>query len=449
LTLSSEKNWLYGTGKANENGQSETPNAFPHVFWAESQFLLDQPLNPGDMVRLQKDPSDSAAFYRIDCIDLEVVPEPIPQPANSLSVAEYGAAGKDVETDTAALLKCIADAKFQGKTVYLPPGTYLQNQILRLDGVRVQGAGPWYTTIRDTVGNTSRTWTDSGIKLGGESPALLDLTLEGAQTRRPNGCVAISSLSDEPRNWLVQNVWIKTYGAGIWVGGFDGTVRNCRVRNTYADGITINNGKVLSAERILIENNHVRGCGDDGIAVHSFEASPNPSHHCIIRNNTVVAVWWGSNIAIGGGSDHLIENNLSQDGIGVGLAINMPNAYKKRPAENITIRNNTILRAGTNKNSQRRGAIWINPGYVPVISATIEGNTIVDAIFRGIHVTGPKPSNLTITGNTFINPRGDAIYINPDAAGAATISGNVIQNAKQGAQEVNNRSSENFTLTVQ
>ena len=59
------------------------------------------------------------------------------------------------------------------------------------------------------------------------------------------------------------------------------------MRGTYADGINIGRGSTGN----LIENNHVRGCGDDGIAILSeTENGYPPSTGNTARHNTVAAV---------------------------------------------------------------------------------------------------------------------------------------------------------------
>ncbi len=112
LPLSSRHNWLYG--EAGQNGQSNDPSAgAPHVFWDETRFFIKGGVKQGDTIRLQKDAADTAAFYRVDLIDLESAPDPLPPPAAGtyLSVTDHGANGSDSADDTAAIQACIAAAK--------------------------------------------------------------------------------------------------------------------------------------------------------------------------------------------------------------------------------------------------------------------------------------------------------------------------------------------------
>lgn len=425
ITLSSRHNWLYGTGKVGENGQSDTPTPFPHVFWDEADLFIEGGVQPGDIIRLQKDEQDTAEFYRIDLVDLEMVGPPLPQPENSLAVADYGATGKDAATDTAAMKRCIADAKAQGKIVYIPPGKYLQNEVLDLDGVKVQGAGMWYTTLYDTVGNDSTTWAGyAGFRFHGDGTSVSDLRLDSlANTRRPMSSRGITGFAD---NFEIRNVWFSRLGVGIWLGGENGIVSHCRVRHTYADGLNINNGKTGYARNVVLEHNHVRGAGDDGIAIFSSENSPNPTNEIIVRRNTVVANWWGGNISLGGGERHRVEDNLITDGIQTGFRINLPNAYPKRPVADCVIRGNVLLRCGSNYASQKRGAIWVHAGYTTIRNTIIADNLIVQPVFRGIHIVGPQSQELTVKGNRIESPGEDAIAIGGEANGKVQFFDNTV-----------------------
>ncbi len=256
LILTSKYNWLYG--EEGLNGHSNDPAAGQaHVFWDESRFIISGGIKQGDIIRLQKDAQDSAAFYRIDLLDLELATSaPAPAAGTFLSVTDFGANGSDTEDDTAAIWKCIAAAKEQGKTVWIPRGTYRQNKKLTLDGVVLSGEGMWLTTIIGT--EEKGTWSgDMGFNLLGDGSSVRNLFFDSeAHTSRSTGGKPITG---NATNWLVENVWVTHTNTGIWMAGRQVTVRGCRIRSTYADGINMNSG----ASNNLIEHNHVRGSGDD------------------------------------------------------------------------------------------------------------------------------------------------------------------------------------------
>jgi hypothetical protein len=443
LTLSSRHNWLYG--EEGQNGQSNTPGKAPHVFWAESRHILKQQIKPGDRIELRRQEKDVAEYYRIDLIDLELAPAPLPQPANSLSVADFGADGADGKDDTDAIIACIREAKAQGRAVWIPAGIYHQSKRFELEGpVKVQGAGMWHTSILGTILGQDFAG-NMGFRLGGDGPEVADLHLECvAQTQRgkSNG----KGFTGAPVNWTVRNVWITHTQTGFWMSAASrGLVQGCRVRFTYADGINLNRG----ASHNLVEHCHVRGCGDDGIAILSeTERKDPPAVRNILRNNTVEAIWWGHNLDLAGGSQHLVENNLLADNAMMGVfTINMTGAYPNHPLSDSIVRGNTLLRGGGNYVGQRRGAAWIFAGSDTVKGVVFENNRILSPMYSGIQITGGAEQQILFRGNTIDSPGGSAVHITDKAKGTGVFEGNRISGLPEGKEAFNNTSKE-YTVTI-
>jgi hypothetical protein len=443
ITLSSRHNWLYG--EAGKNGQSNDPTqGQAHVFWDEARFFIKGGLKAGDTLRLQKGANDNAAFYRIDLVELEMAPPPLaPPPAGTfLSVADFGAKGNDTLDDTDAINQCIAAAKAQGKIVWIPAGTYYQSAKFSLDGVTLRGAGMWRTHLIGTVEGDK--WTGNvGFQLMGDGPKVSDLSIDSvAHTRRSTGAKAFSG---SPNNWRIENVWITHTLTGPWLSGTNGIMRGSRVRSTYADAINLNNG----ASDNLIENNHIRGCGDDGIALLSeTEFKKPPSVNNVVRFNTVSAVWWGHNGDLAGGSGHVLEDNIFVDNAKMGcFTINMPGAYPMHPLSNSVVRRNSIVRGGGNFSSQKRGAIWIYPGSSSSHNVLFQDNAILQPIFRGIHLTGSQPQALIFERNLIDGPGEDAIHIDGEVSGSVVFKSNTVRNLPSSARALNNTSKPEFTVT--
>ncbi|MBX3739990.1 MAG: right-handed parallel beta-helix repeat-containing protein [Akkermansiaceae bacterium] len=443
LTLSSRHNWLYG--EEGQNGQSNTPGQAPHVFWEESRHILKQQIKPGDRIELRRQEKDAAAFYRIDLIDLELAPPPLPQPANSLSVVDFGANGTDGKDDTDAIIACIREAKAQRKVVWIPAGTYHQSKRFELEGpVKVHGAGMWHTSILGTVLGEDFA-SNMGFRLAGDGAEVADLYLECiAQTQRgkSNGKGFTGAT---PVNWTVRNVWITHTQTGFWMSvASKGKVQGCRVRFTYADGINLNRG----ASHNLVEHCHVRGCGDDGIAILSeTERKDPPAERNILRNNTVEAVWWGHNLDLAGGSKHLVENNLLADNAMMGVfTINMTSAYPNHPLSDSIVRGNTLLRGGGNYVGQRRGAAWIFAGNDTVKGVVFENNRILSPMYSGIQITGGAEQQILFRGNTIDSPGGSAVHITDQAKGTGIFEGNTISGLPEGKEAFNN-TSKGYTVT--
>lgn len=439
ITLSSARNWLYGD--PSKNGQSNDPAAGPaHVFWDESRHVIEGGLNPGDTLGLHKDAANTAAYYSIDLLDLEQAPAPLSPPSNHVNVMDHGAVGDGLTDDTDAIETAISVAKAGGKTVWLPAGIYLQSRRLTLNSVSLRGAGMWHTSIIGIVHGD--TWGGNmGFHLTGNGPEISDLYLESAvHASRTTGGKAVTGGAT---NWRAERLWITHTMTGLWMSGAThGIVRDCRVRFTYADGINLNRGASFN----LAENNHVRGCGDDGIAILS-EIREKPEHAeipvsvgNILRGNTVTATWWGHNIDLAGGFDHLVENNYLADNSRMAVfTVNLPGAYRMQPLSDSVVRRNLMIRGGGNAYGQQRGAIWIYPGTTTITDVEISENLIVAPIFRGIHLAGGMPQNIEFTRNTIVAPGRDAIFIQDTVKGAGVFRHNTVDALNPGYSAFKNQ----------
>ena len=457
LTLSSRHNWLYGQQTNNGiNGQSNVPTAgTAHVFWDETRAIITGGLQPGDVLRLEKDAGDTATFYRIDCLDLEAVPAPLLPPAAGtyLSVADFGSDGTDALDDTTAIQNCITAAKTQGKSVWIPAGTYYQSANFTLNGLTVQGAGMWYTQLVATQEGAGTFAGKIGFLLTGSGSTVTDLAIDDdAHTFRdtsPGGGGGVAfSRSGTCTNWRVENVWITHAETGFWMSGVtNGVIRGCRVRNTYADAINLNSG----TSSTLVENNHVRGNGDDGTAILSEIPTTTISTGNTLRFNTVCATWWGHNCDLAGGGGHLIEDNYWADNADLGcFTINQPGSFPMHSITSATIRRNSIVRGGGDLANQKRGAVWIAPAFagetinsVTYPAATVSGvtfsdNLISNAIFRGIHLTSGQNQQITFLRNVIDHPgfagatSEAGIWIDPSVTGAGTFTNNTVSNLING-----------------
>jgi len=442
LIVTSTNNWLYQVDgvDASENGQTNYPGGGPaHVFWDESRYFITNGVLAGDTIRLQKDAADTAAYYRVDLIDLEMAPPPLSPPVAGtyLNVTNYGANGADNLDDTTAIKNCLTAAKALGRIVWMPPGTFYQNASITVDGVTVQGAGMWHTSLIQTQNGTRN------LAVTGNAPKVQDLFIaNSATTSRTSGGYAFS-LVTPCTNWVVQNVWITHTSVGLWMsGGEAGTIRGCRVRLTYADAININKG----ASRCLIEHNHVRGAGDDGIAILADSSVAYPSTNNVIRYNTVVANWWGHNCNLSGGYGHVIENNYLADNSHSGcFTINLNSAYPHYPLTGGVVQRNTILRGGSNFVGQKRGAIWTTASGASITNTIIRDNLILGSLFPGIHLTGSRDQSITFERNVVDAPGAEGFRINSEVNGAGIFSSNLVRDLKSGFNQYTNLAGGDFS----
>ena len=160
-----------------------------------------------------------------------------------------------------------------------------------------------------------------------------DLYLKSAQTARDYGYKGLKGYWGTGS--LIENVWVDQAETGAWIADFsndaalftDGLImRNCRLRNCFADGVNYASGTRNS----VVENCHVRGCGDDGIAAWASGRNNNKptTRNQQIRYNTVECVYRAGGIGVFGGEGHKIHHNLVRDQVaGPGLRFNTVFVY--------------------------------------------------------------------------------------------------------------------------
>ena len=378
--------WAYQYCRTGVSDPYQTPQEKTFMAFDEVHFRLGVSLKPGDMIRLEKDGGDSIS-YGIDFIELEPLPAVVAAPAGSVSVTSYGAVPDDGQDDLEAFNAALRAAAAGGKTVYIPPGRYLLSDkwMVRESGVRVEGAGIWYTQLyfstnrQDYGGIVVRA---NGVEMAGFSVntannARLQYAEEGARMAGSKYKQYKGFLGGFGTGSSIHDVWVEHFEAGFWIGGGGGAasaeasagesagevgetdrlkIVNCRIRNNYADGVNFNQG----TSRSVVENCSIRNNGDDGMAVWP-NGGMNVKGPCVedsFRNNTIEDNWRAAGAAIFGGWGHEIANNLFIGGVG-GSGIRMTNDFPGwgfyMDREVITVVNNLIVGSGTTAD------IWDNP----------------------------------------------------------------------------------------
>jgi len=123
LPLTSKFAWQYFPTVSNTMDPSNDPaTGRPLKRFDDIRYLFPTTLNANDVVRLQKDATDTSPTYGIDLIELEPVSDAISAPTNSLNVTQspYNAVANDNGDDYSAFNSCVTDAKSTGKTMYCP-----------------------------------------------------------------------------------------------------------------------------------------------------------------------------------------------------------------------------------------------------------------------------------------------------------------------------------------
>jgi hypothetical protein len=450
--VNSLQNYCYeGT---NYNGQIDKNPADgnPRGFWNDThEFIAGAAVAPGDIIRFQQDAANTAAFYYLDAVDLEAPPGPLTQPANSLSILSYGAVSNNPAVDnTTNINNCFAAARSQGKIAWIPAGTYSFSAIhggLGASGITIAGAGQWYSTLyRVSPANNSQgvanIITTTSCTL---SNVALDCNASSRAGNNNNGAVNFSGT-----NWVVDNVWIQHVTSAFWCAGVGGMARNCRVLSVWSDGGNFNNveGNAGIGMNLTYSNNFVRGTGDDAMAINSVNYNvygATTTYYTMMSNiayvnNTAVGAWGGKNMAIYGGINQLVTNNLLRDtaryiGLGVGkFGVNGSDLLSA------TVTGNTVLRCGGNGYSQQQQAMMIGNGgdgqnAGMVANAYCASNTIINALYSGVGFS--TGTNNVFQYNSIISPAQDGIgagigTLGSGVVGCAIVNGNTVTGLQTG-----------------
>ncbi len=382
---------------------------------------------------LKKDAANTAAYYWIDCVDLESA-APRLRPDNSLSVADYGATGTGTANTIPAFNACCNAAKAQGKIVWIPAGKYYMTDFFRPNGITVQGAGMWFTTL----------YFSNATQIRSISASIIDLCVDANSDVR-GGTDGGGGVNSAGNDYVIQRIWaIHGRWAGYWLAGTNVTLRDSRTSMCWGDGLNMNNGGGVG-KNLLAENNFTRGCGDDGATIFSDGGDGILIDGAIMRNNTTNATYAANGMRIAGGKNVLIENNLICDGVHQsGLYLGTFGAAGG-DLDSAIVQNNTIIRCG---GSQIHGAIHINasdPGKI--VKCELSNNTVKDALYNGIYITGGVLTVTTKYRNIIDNAAQTAVLIDNGSTGSAYFDSITVLNRRPGQLSFKNNSPSTFKVT--
>lgn len=425
ISLSSYWAWQYFNTSNSDPKQDPSGTDKTFMRFDEVHFRIDTTLNPGDKLRIQKDNGDNLT-YGVDFVELEHVPAALTQPANYLSVADYGANGNDAVDDLAAFNSCISAAAAQGKNVWIPAGRFILSNklLLNVSNVKIQGAGIWYTYV---YFSTNQQFS-GGILARASNVELSNFSMNTANNARevygsePNPLGQIYKvykgfMGTYGNNSYVHDVWVEHFECGFWIGGYDPPypvdatknmlISHCRIRNNYADGVNFSQGTNNST----VEQCSIRNEGDDGLAVWPAQDAGNSvdAINNTFRNNTIENNWRAGGIAIFGGTGHNINHNIVKDGV-AGSAIRFTNDFSgftfQYPGDVINVAENSFINCGTSYDlwNQKRGAVefYANTG---IFNLQFDNNDITNAQRDGVQIYGNNIHNIVLN-NTTINGTG-------------------------------------------
>ncbi|MGW5430464.1 discoidin domain-containing protein [Streptomyces sp. NPDC004059] len=417
------------------------PGAKTHHFFDNARLLLGQNVQPGDKVAVEA----TGTQVTVDVADFEQVAAPASQPAGSVSVVSKGADPSGNGDSTQAFRDAIAAA--QGGTVWIPPGDYrITSSLNGVQNVTLQGAGSWYSVV-----HTSRFIDQSGSS---GNVHIKDFAVIGEVTERVDSSPDNFVNGSLGPNSSVSGMWIQHMKCGMWLTGTNDNlvVENNRFLDTTADGINLNG----TAKGVVVRDNFLRNQGDDALAMWSLYA---PDTNSSFENNTISQPNLANGIAIYGGTDLSVKNNLISDTNALGSGIAISNQKFMDPFQplsgTITVDGNTLVRTGAmNPNwNHPMGALRVD-SYDSAINATVNitNTTITDSPYSAFEFVsgggqGYPVRNVNVTGATVKNT--GTVVVQAEAQGAATFKN--VTATQVGAAGVYNcpypANSGSFTLT--
>ena len=449
ITMTSQFSWLYSTYPFSDDPSATPPDDWwipetrpvttpfrPHHFYAEQRLKLGKHLRKGDTVRLQLPTGSTVPWAVIDVADFERVGKPKARPRGALPVTLFGADPTGRRESSAAFDRAVAAAKAMRRSVYIPAGTFRVDRHIVVDKVTVTGAGNWHSIVRgDGVGFYGR-WIADG---GSTDVHLSDFAIIGNVRIRQDDLQVNGVGGAMGGGSTVERLYIQRTKVGLWFDGpFSGlTVRDNVIVDQIADALNLRRG----ISNVRVTNNFVRNVGDDGLAMWSHfvkrpDGTPETSesadqdHHNRFDHNTVIAPVLANGIAIYGGRDNRVEDNLVADTVREGGALHAGYRHSSTRFDGtLTFARNTTVRAGVLDMNWNFGvgALWFYALEGPM-DARIDviDNTFLDSTYSAImavkgHPVGNSVSNVHITGGCI---DGAGTYgLQLQVLGAATVSG--------------------------
>jgi hypothetical protein len=480
MTLTSQYAWLYNEYPfsndpdagplhpdwwATECGcvpdQTAPPPVFPtpfrpNHFYDEQRLLLGRTYAAGSKIRLTAPAGSDAATTTIDLMDSQLLAPPKVDPV-AVNALFFGADPTGSRDSADAIDRAIAFARKTHLKVYVPPGTYQANRHIIVDHVTIEGAGSWYTIFKGHQVTLSSPAPDGSIHTGvgfyGKAAAdggshdvhLSGFAVEG-DVRERIDTDQVNGIGGAMSDSSVEGLYIHHTKVGMW---FDGPMSNLRITGNViadqiADGINFHTGVTGS----VAAGNLIRNTGDDGLAMWS-EASADSND--TFDHNTVQTPVLANGIAIYGGADDTVSNNLVADPIREGSAIQVGSRFGAVPfTGHLWITGNTTVRAGTYELNWNigLGAIWFY-ALQGSITADVEvsGDDFLDNTYNAIMLVADWPVKdlYSISNVHFSDIRVDGTgtsVVSARAAGSASFQNVVARNV--GAVGVNNCGSFHF-----
>ena len=387
-----------------------------HHFFDHARILLAEVLPAGTVVRLTSDARSHLSWIAIDLVDFEMVPAPHHRPSRALSVVDFGADPHGKLDSREAFDKAIAAASGSTRPLWIPRGHFRLDGHVQVDHVEIAGAGPWYSVLQgDGVGLYGRDAPNPSQAVDIHDLAIIGQVNERDDHKALAGIGGALGGGSRIRDLFIQHVKV-----GLWLDGpFDGLiVRHVRVLDTTADGLNLHRG----ISGVIVEESFFRNNGDDGIASWAEKLA---NHDIIIRHNTVVAPILANGVAIYGGHDIAVTDNLIADTLTEGGGLHLGNRFGAVPLSGkISLDRNIVVRGGSIDPRLHIGigAVWLFALDAPInAQIDLRTTTLLDSSQEAVLLFGRRIDGLAVNQLRVDRAGGSLIELRAD--GSATLSG--------------------------
>ncbi|MFI6734850.1 glycosyl hydrolase family 28-related protein [Nonomuraea sp. NPDC050451] len=418
----------------------------PNHFYDEQRLLLGRTYRAGDRVRLTAPAGSAAAWTVVDLLDSQLVGPPRVRLA-AANVLAFGADPSGRRESSDAFDRAIAFAQRKRLEVYVPPGTYQVNRHIIVDDVTITGAGSWYTIIKGHEVPLGSPAPDGSVHTGvgfyGKPGGSRNVHLSGfaieGDVRERVDTDQVNAIGGAMSDSTIDGLHIRHTKVGMW---FDGPMTNVRITNNVivdqiADAVNFHTGVTGS----VVSNNFIRNTGDDALAMWSEKSADSGN---TFDHNTVQTPVLANGIAVYGGRDNTISNNLVADPVREGSAIQVGSRFGAEPfTGRLLITGNTTVRSGTYELNWNigLGAIWFY-ALERDISADVQvvGNHFLDNTYNAIMLVSEwsvkdlysitnvhfKDIRVDGTGTSVVSARvkGSATFENVDARNVGAVGVN-------------------------
>ena len=436
----------------------------PMHFYDEQRVRLGRTYQAGDVVRLTVPATTNAAWTVIDLADFQNVAGPAGRPRNSISVGDFGADATGVRDSARAFDLAIALAKALHRTVFIPAGTFQVNRHILVDHVTIQGAGSWWSIVKGHQVTLASPAPDGSVHTGvgfygkyaadgGSSDVHLSgFTIEG-DVRERIDADQVNGIGGALSDSTIDGVYIHHTKVGIWLDGpmHNVTIANTVIADQIADGANFHQGVTNST----VVNSLIRNTGDDALAMWSQTVGGRPQVEDsgnVFDHNTIQSPVLANGIAVYGGRDNTVSNNVVADPVREGSGLHAGQRFGSTPfAGTLRFTNNTTVRAGSFELNWKigLGAIWLY-ALEGSLTADVEvtGDNFLQNTYNAILIVSDFPvKDLYAISNVHfahihVDGTGTSV-LSARAAGGATFQDVDARNV--GAVGINNCGSFHFT----